>query len=432
MVTFLIKDNLDKQRWWIAFAAILIQLCLGTIYSWSVIKNELVTNQGWQEVGTSLAFVIALGVIGFAAAVGGILVDKKGPRFVATLGGLLFGIGTIIAGVGIQLNNLLILYLGYGLIAGLGNGFGYVTPIATLIRWFPDKRGLVTGLAVMGFGAGSFFIGLIAPYCINNFGVPNTFYLWGICFLILIVMSAQLLINPPQGWLPLGYELPTGSKTIDSYDFHRAIRASQWWILWGILFVNVSAGLGFISQLSSIARDLYYLPSFEDLSPQEVSLLRDRAGSFVVAIAAIFNGLGRLFWAWLSDIFGRKAIFSTMFITQAVLYLITPYLHSYILFVFIACYLLSCLGGGFATMPAFAADTFGSENIGRIYGAMLTAWGSAGVMGPFVFSWIKDNTASYNYALYGATGLLIIGFILTRLYHPPRRIKCVGEIIGNE
>ncbi|MGY6529102.1 MAG: L-lactate MFS transporter [Cyanobacterium sp.] len=422
MVTFLIKDNLDKQRWWIAVGAIIIQLCLGTIYSWSVIKNELVTNQGWAEVATSMAFVIALGIIGFAAAVGGILVDKKGPKFVATLGGLLFGVGTIIAGVGIQLNNFLILYLGYGLIAGLGNGFGYVTPIATLIRWFPDKRGLVTGLAVMGFGAGSFFIGLIAPYFINNFGVPNTFYLWGAAFLILIVASAQLLINPPSGWLPLGYELPTGNNTIDSFDFHRAIRASQWWILWGILFVNVSAGLGFISQLSSIARDLYSLPSFEDLSPEAISLLRDRAGAFVVAIAAIFNGLGRLFWAWLSDIFGRKAIFSTMFLTQAVLYLIIPFLNSYIIFVFIACYLLSCLGGGFATMPAFAADAFGSENIGRIYGAMLTAWGSAGVIGPFVFSWIKDNTASYNYALYGATALLVIGFILTQIYKPPRKI----------
>lgn len=427
MVTLLIKDNLNKQRWWIALAAVIIQLCLGTIYSWSVIKNELVTNQGWEEVATSLTFVISLGIIGFAAAIGGILVDKKGPRFVATLGGFLFGIGTIIAGVGIELNNLLILYLGYGLIAGLGNGFGYVTPIATLIRWFPDKRGLVTGLAVMGFGAGSFFIGLIAPFCINNFGVPNTFYIWGVCFLLLIVISGQLLINPPRGWLPLGYELPTASETIESYTFHRAIRASQWWILWAILFVNVSAGLGFISQLSTIARDLYNSPVFDSLSVEDINLLRDRAGAFVVAIASIFNGLGRLFWAWLSDIFGRKAIFSTMFITQGILYLIIPYLNSYILFIFIACYLLSCLGGGFGTMPAFAADTFGSENIGRIYGAMLTAWGSAGVVGPFVFSWIKDNTASYSYALYGSAMLLIIGFILTRFYHSPQKINSLHQ-----
>jgi len=420
MVTFLIKDNLDKERWWIAIAAIIIQLCLGTIYAWSIIKNELVGNQGWEEVSTSLTFMISLGVTGFSAALGGKLVDQKGPRFVGTMGGILFGSGTMIGGLGIHLHSLLILYLGYGLIAGLGNGFAYVTPIATLIRWFPDKRGLVTGLAVMGFGAGSFFIGLIAPAFIFNLGVANTFYIWGFSFLILIVLSAQLLINPPRHWLPSNYLVSTGDHCPVYYTFYQAMKASQWWLLWGILFLNVTVGMGFISQLSSIARDVYNPLYLANLSAQEVVIAKDSAGAFVVAIAAIFNGLGRLFWSWLSDIFGRKQIFSTMFLSQGVLCLIVPHVSNYYVFLVIACYLLSCLGGGFATMPAFAADTFGSLHIGRIYGTMLTAWGTAGIIGPFIFSWIKDSTASYNSALYTATGLLIFGFILTRMYHRPK------------
>jgi len=421
MVTFLIKDNLDQERWWIAIAAIIIQLCLGTIYAWSIIKNELVGNQGWEEVSTSLTFMISLGVTGFAAALGGTLVDQKGPRFVGTIGGILFGSGTMIGGLGIHLHSLFILYLGYGLIAGLGNGFAYVTPIATLIRWFPDKRGLVTGLAVMGFGAGSFFIGLIAPAFIFNLGVVNTFYVWGLIFLVLIVLSAQFLINPPRHWLPSSYSVSIGDHCPVYYTFYQAMKASQWWLLWGILFLNVTVGMGFISQLSSIARDVYNPLSLANLSAQEVVIAKDSAGAFVVAIAAIFNGLGRLFWSWLSDIFGRKQIFSTMFLSQGVLYLIVPHVSNYYFFLIIACYLLSCVGGGFATMPAFAADTFGSVHIGRIYGTMLTAWGTAGIIGPFIFSWIKDNTASYNSALYVATGLLILGFILTRMYHKPKQ-----------
>ena len=162
--------NLERKRWLIAVAAIVIQLCLGTIYAWSVFKNDLVANHGWDEVPTSATFMICFGVMNTAAVIGGILVDQKGPRFVATIGGVLFGLGTLVAGLGVQLQSLLILYLGYGLLGGLGNGFAYVTPIAILVRWFPEQRGLVTGLAVMGFGAGAFFMGKIAPGNIASWG----------------------------------------------------------------------------------------------------------------------------------------------------------------------------------------------------------------------------------------------------------------------
>lgn len=287
-------EHFERKRWSIAFAAIIIQLCLGTIYAWSVFKNDLVTNQGWDEVQTSTTFMICIGVIGLAAAFGGILVDRKGPKLVATIGGVLFGLGTIIGGVGVQMENILILYLGYGVLGGLGNGFGYVTPIATLIRWFPDKRGLVTGLAVMGFGAGAFFMGLIAPANIAAWGVANTLYLWGAIFLLLVVSSAQFFQNPPRGWQPAGFtpkeELRTSEA--ESCSFEEATKSPQWWMLWSMLFLNVTAGIGLISQLSPLARDLCPALRATDLAPEQLAIAVDFYGGLVVAVASIFNGLG--------------------------------------------------------------------------------------------------------------------------------------------
>lgn len=413
--------KLEHQRWLIAIAAIVVQICLGTIYAWSVFKNDLVANHGWDEVGTSTTFMICIGVIGISAAFGGILVDKKGPKFVALIGGFLFGFGTILAGFGVAQKNILLLYLGYGIIAGLGNGFGYVTPIATLIRWFPDQRGLVTGLAVMGFGAGAFFMGKIAPANIANWGVANTLYLWGVVFLVLVMGAALFFKNPPKGWLPQGFQpqSKTAISDAESFNLSQAIHTSQWWLLWGMLLLNVTAGIGFISQLAPIGKELYRPLVTPNLSSQELTFVVDQAGGLIVAIASIFNGLGRLFWAWLSDSLGRKMVFSIMFLSQAVLYMIVPHVDNYYVFMVITCYLLACFGGGFATMPAFTADAFGAKNIGRIYGIMLTAWGLAGVTGPFIFASIKQATGGFLAALYIAASLLVIGFILSRIYHRP-------------
>ena len=176
------NENLESKRWLIAGAAIVMQLCLGTVYAWSVFKIPLMKAHGWSDFEVSSTMMILMAVIGVSAAFGGTLVDKKGPRFVATIGGILFGSGVLLAGFADQVGNLFLLYLGFGIIGGLGNGFGYVTPIATLIRWFPDKRGLITGLAVMGFGAGAFFMGKIAPGMVNDMGVAQTFYIWGVIF----------------------------------------------------------------------------------------------------------------------------------------------------------------------------------------------------------------------------------------------------------
>jgi OFA family oxalate/formate antiporter-like MFS transporter len=419
------NENLESKRWWIAGAAVVIQLCLGTVYAWSVFKNPLMNMHGWDGKTVQYTFMILMGIIGLAAAFGGTLVDKKGPRFVATIGGILFGIGTLVAGYADQVGNIALLYLGFGVIAALGNGFGYVTPIATLIRWFPDKRGLVTGLAVMGFGAGAFFMGKIAPGMIAAFkqvdpsgkviasGVSTTWYIWGVIFLILVVGAAQLFKNPPKGWLPAGFK-PAAStvSAANSFTFGEAVKRPQWWMLWSMLCLNVSAGLGLISQHSPLAQGIFKntYPDVTDLA------VIAAAGGAVVAYAAIFNGLGRLFWAKISDNIGRKMVFLIMFASQAVLYVLVAkgYVSTYWLFVVASCYLLACYGGGFATMPAFAADSFGPANIGKVYGFMLTAWSAAGLIGPYVFEAFKPQS------LFIAAGLLTVGFFITLAYKPPK------------
>jgi MFS transporter, OFA family, oxalate/formate antiporter len=410
-------ENLERKRWLIAAGAVVMQLCLGTVYAWSVFKKPLMTAHGWSETSTQATFMILMAVVGTAAVFGGSLVDKKGPRFVATVGGILFGIGTLLTGLADQIGSLTLLYIGYGVVGGIGNGFGYVTPIATLIRWFPDKRGLVTGLAVMGFGAGAFFMGQIAPQMIISMGVAKTYYIWGVIFLILVTGAAQLYKNPPQGWLPAGFKPASakGKSAAESIPFNKAIKTRQWWMLWAMLFLNVSAGIGLISQLSPMAQDILKNSIQGQPTPDQLKTIAITAGT-VLAIASIFNGLGRLIWSWMSDAVGRKAVFAIMFLSQAVLYMLLPRIANVTMFGIMASYLLACYGGGFATMPAFAADTFGPGYIGRVYGTMLTAWSCAGIAGPLIFARVKEATQNYEGALFTAAGMLIVGFIITVLY----------------
>ncbi len=422
------NENLESKRWGIAMAAVVMQLCLGTVYAWSVFKKPLIGTHGWGETETQVTFMIFMFTIGCAAAFGGTLVDKKGPKFVATVGGVLFGASTLLAGYADQIGSLALLYVSWGLIGGIGNGFCYVTPIATLIRWFPDKRGLVTGLAVMGFGLGAFFMGKIAPAMIIAFkggmtpsGVAQTFYIWGAIFLVLVVGSAQLFKNPPTGWVPAGFKPAAGSvSAADSFTFDQAIKTPQWWMLWGMLFLNVSAGLGLISQLSPLAQEFYKSLVTDPAvlsDPETLTKVLAAAGGTVVSISAIFNGLGRLFWARVSDTIGRKAVFATMFASQAVIYALvaTGVISGYWLFLIAACYLLACYGGGFATMPAFAADNFGPGYIGKVYGFMLTAWSAAGLVGPFAFAKFKDQS------LFIAAGLLVIGLVMVIAFKPLKK-----------
>jgi OFA family oxalate/formate antiporter-like MFS transporter len=408
------NENLMSKRWLIACAGVVIQLVLGTVYAWSVFVKPVMAAHNWTQAEVAVVFMIIIGTIGVSAAFGGILVDKKGPKFAATTGVILYGIGVLLGGVALKIGSIWLLYIGYGVIAGIGNGLAYVVPIATLIRWFPDKRGLITGLAVMGFGLGAFFIGKIVPGLILNIGVANAFFVLGAVYLVANSLAAMVLRNPPAGWLPDGFT-PSAStvSAADSFSWDEAKKTPQWYMIWGMLFLNVSAGMGLISKLSPMAQDVFRVA--QGISdPAQLAIL----GGGVLAMASIFNGLGRLFWAAVSDKIGRKNVFLVMFATQAALYFYLPAVTSTLIFTVIACYLLSCLGGGFAVMPAFAADSFGPTYIGKVYGFVLTAWGAAGVIGGLVFAKFTVQPA-----LWTAAALLCAGFVVAFMFKRPQHVS---------
>lgn len=408
------NENLMSKRWIIAIAGIIIMTLLGTVYAWSVFVKPVIAATGWEKTAVATTFMIIIGMIGLSAAFGGLLVDKKGPKFVCTIGVILYGIGVLLGGLALKSGNIWFLYIGYGFIGGLGNGLAYVVPIATLIRWFPDRRGLITGLSVMGFGLGAFFIGKIVPGLINSVGVVNAFFILGVVYLVGNTLSALILRNPPAGWLPDGFT--PSAKTVsaaDSFSWDEAKKTPQWYMIWGMLFLNVSAGMGLLSKLSPMAQEVIKVA--QGITDEKQLAV---AGGAVLATASIFNGLGRLFWSALSDKIGRKNVFMIMFATQAALYFYLPQVTSVMLFTVIACYLLACLGGGFAVMPAFAADSFGPTYIGKVYGFVLTAWGAAGVAGGLAFAKFDKQQA-----LYTAAALLIGGFVISFLFQRPKHVS---------
>jgi len=290
------------NRWLIALAGVIVQLCLGTIYGWSVFTKPLMAQYGWTQTQATLPFTIAIGVLAIATISGGTWLDRKGPKIVATVGTFMFSVGVILTGFAIQIGSLSLLYLTYGVIGGLGLGLGYITPIATLVKWFPDKRGLITGIAVMGFGLGALMMTFIAPLMIVSLGISTTFYIFGVIFLILLAIASQFLVEPPKGWAPAGWS-PSAVGTADSgMNLQEAMRTKYFWLLWGMLFINITAGIALISQASPMAQEI-------------VGLTAAQAG-ILLGIMSVFNGLGRLLWSGVSDYVGRRNVFLFLFASQ--------------------------------------------------------------------------------------------------------------------
>ncbi|MHB0875025.1 MAG: L-lactate MFS transporter [Anaerolineae bacterium] len=393
------------NRWGVAVAGVVMQMVLGTVYAWSVFKRPLMESHGWSNTEVGLAFTLVILFIGLSAAFGGRFVDRAGTRRVATVAAVLFGLGTLLGGLADTLGSVWLLWIGYGIIGGTGNGLGYITPVAVLTRWFPDKRGLITGLAVMGFGLGAAIMGQVAPLLIPEIGVAATFYLFGVLFLVVLLVVAQRLVNPPAGYAPPGMAARAATGPVPSCDLTDALRMPQFYILWGLLFINVTAGIALISNLSPLAQS-------------QVGLTAVVAGTLVF-VTSLFNGFGRIFWATLSDRVGRKNVFLLILGTQVPLFILLPSISSAVPFGIVCCYILLCYGGGFGTMPAFAADTFGTRCMGDIYGKILLAWGLAGVVGPMLMEQIQAQSGSFAAALYVAAGLLAVGFVLAALYRRP-------------
>lgn len=409
------------NRWLIALAGIVMQICLGTVYGWSVFTKPLMAAHNWSNSDVTLTFTIAIGCLAISSALGGYILDTKGARIVATIGGLLFGIGTLITGYGDQIGSLTVIYLGYGLVCGLGLGFGYITPIATLVKWFPDKRGLITGLAVMGFGLGSLMLTTLSPGMIASMGTAMTFYIFGGIFLVAVTAAAQLMIEPPQGYVPAGWTPMVGSKVAAGMTLGEAICSKYFYLLWAMLFLNITAGIALISQASPMAQEL--MPTTMN------AVEKAQQAGVILGIFAIVNGVGRLFWASASDKIGRRTVFYILFGTQAVAFYFLSSIKDMMLFTLVCSYIYACYGGGFATMPAYAADVFGTKYVGRIYGWMLTAWGAAGIMGPMLFARIRQSSGNYSEALVITAIGLAIALLLPLLAAPPKDIKLNSKIV---
>ncbi len=400
------------NRWVIAIAGVFLQIALGAVYAWSVFRIPLSKQFGWSISQVTFTFTISIFVLGFAAFFGGLWMNRKGPRIVALTGATLYGLGVFLASF--SANKLWWLYLSYGVIGGIGLGLGYIVPVATLVKWFPDRRGLITGIAVGGFGAGALITAPVASRLIQVVGVLPTFAYLGVGYFIIAIIAALFMQNPPEGWQPEGWT-PTGKEVSQraSHDFvlSEALKTWQWWVLWLILFLNTSAGIAVISQEA---------PIFQELTGVAAVV----AGG-MVGVASLGNGVGRVFWAWLSDLITRRATFAVMFIFQVGLFWFLPSITMPSVMTTITFIILMCYGGGFGTMPAFTADYFGPKNVGPIYGLMLTAWSFASVFGPLYIARMRETTGHYAGALHVIAIVMLVSIVLPIIVRPPRREQSV-------
>jgi OFA family oxalate/formate antiporter-like MFS transporter len=385
-------------------------VALGAVYAWSVFRKPLATQFNWTIPQVTLTFTICIFVLGFAAFFGGLWNVRSGPRVVAMTGGLLYGLGTFLASF--TTGQLWWLYLTYGVIGGVGIGFAYIIPVAVLLKWFPDKRGLMTGIAVGGFGAGALITAPVAAHLIQTVGVLSTFAYLGIAYLVVSVGAGFFMQNPPADWAPQGWS-PTvvqrASRVARDFTLGEALKSWQWWALWLLLFLNTTAGISVISQEA---------PIFQELGGATAIVA---AG--MVGIASIGNAVGRVFWAFSSDYLTRRYTFLTMFLVQAVLFWILPSITTTAPLTLVAFVILMCYGGGFGTMPAFAADYFGPRFVGPIYGLMLTAWGFASAFGPLMIAYMRQGSTSYASGLHVLAVILLVSAILPFLVRPPKNAE---------
>jgi OFA family oxalate/formate antiporter-like MFS transporter len=384
------------NRWLVAVAAIAIQICCGAIYSWSVFVKPLSASEPWSLFQISATFTISLAFIGTGAFLGGLWQDRVGPRVVASFAGVIYGCGFLLTSFAVSHHSLIGLYAGYGPLAGLGIGMAYICPVAAVTKWFPDHRGLMIGATVMGYGAGAVVMSPIAARLIIHVGVPATFAIFGIAYLVVIVTAAQFHVNPPVGWRPAGWH-PHGaaSRMVSSIDYTvgQAVRTWRFWLLWLMLTVNTSAGIMIISQASPLAQ-------------QQVGMSVIQA-SAVVGIISIFNAFGRVTWSWISDFVGRAQVYFALYAIQVVVFFTLPRLHDAVLFEVAVCAIALCYGGGFSVLPSFAADFFGARYIGGIFGWMTcVTWVVAAIPSPLLIARVHETTGTYESAIYA------IGFVM--------------------
>lgn len=412
------------SRWLVPVGAVLVHLCIGSVYAWSTFNRPiqaLFPDSPWWFSPPYTTFTTALMLLGLSAAFGGPWVERRGPRVAATAAALFFGTGLVVGGLGLYWRQPVLVFLGMGVIGGIGCGLGYISPVSTLVKWFPDRRGMATGMAIMGFGGGAFIAGYLNVTLMNRFGVAPTVAGLGLIYLVVMLAGARLMQAPPAGWAPAGWHPAAhtnpmiASRSVTRND---AVRTPQFYLLWSVLFINVTAGIGILAQASPMMQDMF------GRTPLEAAA--------VVSIISLFNAGGRFLWASGSDYIGRRNTYTTFFVAQVALFLLIPGMAArgeWTLFQVSLFAVFTMYGGGFATIPAFLADIFGPANVGAIHGALLTAWTCAALAGPVIITELSnrarlalpaggDRVHIYDLPLQVLAGLLVVGFVLTQLVRP--------------
>lgn len=400
------------KKWFIAFMGILVHLFLGTVYAWSYFQTPMVEFTGWSNTQVTWAFSLSIFMLGIAASWAGIKLPKYGPRKLAIIGGILYGLSYLLAGIALQYHSLWLLYVGFGVIGGTGLGLAYVTPVAAVSSWFTKHQGLATGMVVMGFGFGALVMSkVIAPLflSITHADLSKTFLYIGILLLVLLPLFASFLKLAPNN-IPLN---ETRNKTSPiAYIF-----AKPFILLWFIFLINITAGMVFIAFQSPLLQDLLL-----HITPTTDSLTLAASGATLIAVSSIFNGAGRFAWAGLSDKIGRLTTFKILLFTQALVFIALLFVQNPILFSILVCIILLCYGGGFGLMPSLIKDTYGTKLMAAMYGSILTAWSIGGIIGPQLVAYMKDNHAeNAGFIVYLVLGgMLLFGFGLTFLYKNPK------------
>ncbi|HHL9892418.1 TPA: OFA family MFS transporter, partial [Streptococcus pyogenes] len=371
------------KRYIIATAGILLHLMLGSTYAWSVYRNPILQETGWDQAPVAFAFSLAIFCLGLSAAFMGNLVEQYGPRLTGTVSAILYASGNMLTGLAIDRKEIWLLYIGYGVIGGLGLGAGYITPISTIIKWFPDKRGMATGFAIMGFGFASLLTSPIAQWLIETEGLVATFYLLGLIYLIVMLFASQLIIKPTAAEIAIldKKRLQNNSYLIEGMTAKEALKTKSFYCLWVILFINITCGLGLISVVAPMAQDL------TGMSPE--------MSAIVVGAMGIFNGFGRLVWASLSDYIGRRVTVILLFLVSIIMTISLIFAHSSLIFMISIATLMTCYGAGFSLIPPYLSDLFGAEELATLHGYILTAWAIAALTGPMLLSITVEWTHNY-------------------------------------
>ncbi len=433
------------NRWLVPPAALAIHLCIGQIYAYSVFNEPMTrllgisasTAEDWELTTIGWIFSIALFTLGASAAIFGQWLERVGPRRAMFASACCFAGGFLVAALGVQLHQVWLVYLGHGVLGGIGLGLGYISPVSTLMKWFPDKPGMATGMAIMGFGGGAMIASPLSVSLMNYFaspastGVSQTFLVMGIIYFCFMLFGVFIVRLPQYGWKPLGW-IPksNNNKMIATgyVDANQAIKTPQFYLLFTVLAMNVTAGIGVLGQASVMIQEMFSVASVGE----KMAVTAAAAGGFV-GLLSIFNMLGRFFWSSMSDRIGRKNTYSIFFILGAVLYVLVPMagnVGSVALFIICFAIIISMYGGGFATIPAYLKDMFGVKQVGAIHGRLLLAWSLAAILGPVLVNYIRAyqieemNIApaqAYSTTMYIMAGLLIIGLICNLSIKPVNR-----------